>query len=519
MANSIEILENTLLKLIVRQGSDLERKNITLNSGELGYTIDQDRLFIGDGETLGGVAVGNKYLGENLNVTAFAAAQVGDLAFSTSDKSLYVCTGANPTNISNWKKVAAVVSAGNSISIDNSTNTISISSDRIKTNAVSTYDSEYLQLPEKLSLNSINYTWPAGGLQSDLFLSTDIFGNLTWKAPTAQPQNTYFNSSASSRIPVGTIIAFVSGSIIPSGWLLCDGQQVDGTVYPELSAAIGTTYGGTGIYFNVPDLTNKTLYGVITNPKNSTLYALSTGVNSPLSATGTNFIIKSTGEPLVNSTLRINSPLSATVNGVNATNSMITTLSGNIDVGLPRITTAKPIASQFNIDDFGRVTGSNSIRAGILSGSGLSQVINPDGYIKFLKQPYKLTDLSDGMVGLSSISVYPNINGNSSISLPIDVKTVLLESSLTLKAYSNTAVIFAASDLASLNTDTAAIVPNNSEITVNKIISRGWVNVIHSTQQVMVPLSSNGSVTSFGLRMRLGNLDETGFIKILGYTV
>ena len=40
MPNSIEILQNTLLKLIVRQGSDSDRKNILLDAGELGYTTD-----------------------------------------------------------------------------------------------------------------------------------------------------------------------------------------------------------------------------------------------------------------------------------------------------------------------------------------------------------------------------------------------------------------------------------------------------------------------------------------------
>ena len=34
----IEILENTLLQLLVRRGTDFDRQQITLNSGELGFT-------------------------------------------------------------------------------------------------------------------------------------------------------------------------------------------------------------------------------------------------------------------------------------------------------------------------------------------------------------------------------------------------------------------------------------------------------------------------------------------------
>ena len=63
MSKKIEILENTLLKLLVRRGTDVDRQLITLDQGELGYTTDSKRLFVGDGSTLGGTIAGNKFLG------------------------------------------------------------------------------------------------------------------------------------------------------------------------------------------------------------------------------------------------------------------------------------------------------------------------------------------------------------------------------------------------------------------------------------------------------------------------
>ena len=66
---AIEILENTLLKLLVRRGTNADRKQITLESGELGYTTDTKRLFAGDGTTVGGILVGNKYKGSAGNIT------------------------------------------------------------------------------------------------------------------------------------------------------------------------------------------------------------------------------------------------------------------------------------------------------------------------------------------------------------------------------------------------------------------------------------------------------------------
>ena len=42
----------TIVKLKVRRGSDAQRKAITLDQGELGYTLDTKRFYIGDGSTV-----------------------------------------------------------------------------------------------------------------------------------------------------------------------------------------------------------------------------------------------------------------------------------------------------------------------------------------------------------------------------------------------------------------------------------------------------------------------------------
>lgn len=57
-------------------------------------------------------------------------------------------------------------------------------------------------------------------------------------------------------IPTGQVTAF-AGASAPSGWLLCDGQPYDSSVYPTLHGVIGTTYnigGETAGWFRVPDL-------------------------------------------------------------------------------------------------------------------------------------------------------------------------------------------------------------------------------------------------------------------------
>jgi len=128
---SIEIFDNSLIKLLVRQGTDNERKNVILNPGEPGYTTDTRRLFIGDGATRGGVVAGNVFKGSGASITLFAPAEVGDLAYSTSDKLLYRLKENDGSRISDWEEIA-----NNSTTVSNVSGAyVSKSGDTITLNA------------------------------------------------------------------------------------------------------------------------------------------------------------------------------------------------------------------------------------------------------------------------------------------------------------------------------------------------------------------------------------------------
>lgn len=60
-------------------------------------------------------------------------------------------------------------------------------------------------------------------------------------------------AGAAGAVPPGTVTAF-AGKTAPNGWLLCDGQSYSISTYRDLYSAIGTTYGGYGQSFQVPDL-------------------------------------------------------------------------------------------------------------------------------------------------------------------------------------------------------------------------------------------------------------------------
>lgn len=81
---AIEISKDTVVKILVRRGTDAERQLTTLTEGELGYCIDTQRVYVGDGVTPGGVITGNRFLGSiNLKNSFNSIAAIGDLVYQS----------------------------------------------------------------------------------------------------------------------------------------------------------------------------------------------------------------------------------------------------------------------------------------------------------------------------------------------------------------------------------------------------------------------------------------------------
>ncbi len=122
---SIEITDNTVVRSLIRKGSNSDRESITLASGELGYATDTGRVFIGNGTDQGGTAegdylvVGNKYLGE---ISSFGNANAlpGDL-FKLNGN-LYARKtdyGGNASDDTGYNLIGTSLSAGAGLKIDN----------------------------------------------------------------------------------------------------------------------------------------------------------------------------------------------------------------------------------------------------------------------------------------------------------------------------------------------------------------------------------------------------------------
>jgi len=246
MAKSIEILENTLLKLVVRSGTDSDRKSIILDSGELGYTTDTKRLYVGDGTTSGGILVGNTFNGSRTDVTTGGGnPAIGDLAYDTDNKTLYRLLSSNYTNITNWEAIGGVYTAANNTIRITSTNTVSvcaISANNISTDALGTSMdlssgrvtlsstivtdniksiSTSLALPSALNINTNTYKFPATTLLADTFLRTDASGNLSWTSINT------FLSSASARVTLGSGLTATVNGVPTSSFSLITSSNVN----------------------------------------------------------------------------------------------------------------------------------------------------------------------------------------------------------------------------------------------------------------------------------------------------
>jgi len=127
---AIEINNNTVIRLIVRRGSQSDLDFATLAQGELGYAVDTKRLFIGmnNSQGIAGVTVaGNKYLGA-VPRGSIQNAFYGDYVFDTASRRLYVYDTAAS---SSW--------------VDVSPDQVSVASDALSANNnVITFNPDYL---------------------------------------------------------------------------------------------------------------------------------------------------------------------------------------------------------------------------------------------------------------------------------------------------------------------------------------------------------------------------------------
>lgn len=285
-------MSEPITRIIFRRGLDSERKQITLNQGEPGYAVDTNRLFVGDGQTLGGIAAGTRFLGfttfgtTNSFVDPFKGALSGDFVFDFGTTLLYVLTGNDYTKTNNYAPLGTSYTVFGSTTIDAPGNILEVKAnsldfsffnstavgqglelDPTTTIRIATPSPELSIVDNKLAITNNGIT----NDKLDIMPPDTLKGKLTVAGtPTdipllalAQILAPLINSQPTvATVPVGTILDY-SAPEPPAGYLICDGQAVSRAFYASLFAVIGTRWGiGDGATtFNIPDLRRRVTAG------------------------------------------------------------------------------------------------------------------------------------------------------------------------------------------------------------------------------------------------------------------
>lgn len=94
-----------IAKIKIRRGTDAQRKSTILDQGEIAFTLDTKRLYVGNGVLSGGTPASNKIFTPLTNVYSLTAtpSEVGD--FGRANNAFYQLTASDYTNLNSWVNV------------------------------------------------------------------------------------------------------------------------------------------------------------------------------------------------------------------------------------------------------------------------------------------------------------------------------------------------------------------------------------------------------------------------------
>jgi hypothetical protein len=95
-----------IAKIKIRRGTDAQRKSTVLDQGEIAFTLDTKRLYVGNGVLSGGTSASNKIFTPITNVNSLTAipSEVGD--FGVANNVFYQLTASDYTNINSWANIS-----------------------------------------------------------------------------------------------------------------------------------------------------------------------------------------------------------------------------------------------------------------------------------------------------------------------------------------------------------------------------------------------------------------------------
>lgn len=177
-------------KIKIRRGLNSERTQVILDSGELGFTTDTQRLYVGDGVTQGGLPAANRYAGSFNSVTSVTQIEEGD--FVIIDSIFYIYLGGGATDINNYTDLSNVAVDDVTIGYNGSNQLYVKSIGDVVSDSVDTTKGVYVTVDKKIAAKIDNTS-----------VGYDGSGNLTVKN---------INSTQHGALPGGSLHAVATTS-------------------------------------------------------------------------------------------------------------------------------------------------------------------------------------------------------------------------------------------------------------------------------------------------------------------
>ena len=237
----------TIIKLKIRRGTDSQRKSVILEQGELGYTTDTARVFVGDGTTTGGRPVGSVFhtpVNSFVGRTTVTRAVQNDIVVERS--LMYQLTGADYSVPGNWLNISPKVdgtilryvtdgSLYNRLTIgDASIGYTKFAGSVVATNGGLTLGAGISANVDDITIGIINNKLTVKGITEDSISST-AFGNSisggNGDVIDVNFDSNYFGYNVGSqltitRVPPGTVtVSSLSSNFIGAGLEIVDGTM------------------------------------------------------------------------------------------------------------------------------------------------------------------------------------------------------------------------------------------------------------------------------------------------------
>lgn len=231
-----------IVKFKVRRGTNLQRKSVILDQGELGYTTDTKRLFVGNGVLSGGTASGSKIhpILNNFSSLSGTIAEVGDVV--VANNLMYQLTAVDFTTVNSWAFIGPKLNS--SMFSYDANNTISI-----KDNGLSA--------SKLLSSNFTNGLIYAGGnINVNYDPSTLTLSSNQLTVKTGGVNELHINSTSFGAGLTGGSNAKIGLNIDPTYFYFGPGNRLSLSSIPATSipfTALNSAWFGTGLVYDLPN--------------------------------------------------------------------------------------------------------------------------------------------------------------------------------------------------------------------------------------------------------------------------